>query len=180
MRELHERMVSRLCNTELEHEPFLVCFSGVPLSGKTTMAKLLQYRYGMVRLRTDTVREVIGEMEEDLEPYAYVRYFLSNHGFPNHRIVVDASIDRLYEDVAAICEEQEIPMFVIRLPIPEDLGQRARERSGEEWEQWIDRMDKWKADYRRAGEMIDFDFVFEAEGGMKELMDELDALLRTN
>ena len=48
--ELDAEFKDLLRNKDIENEPFMVFFTGVPFSGKSTLAKVIGNRYDMVRV----------------------------------------------------------------------------------------------------------------------------------
>jgi tRNA uridine 5-carbamoylmethylation protein Kti12 len=171
---------SGLRNTEMNQEPFMVLFTGVPFSGKSTVAKVLQHRYSMVRLENDRVRELVMELDVEVEdPRQFVLEFIKDYSEPNQRIVLDASIDRSYERVLNICEENDISYFVIKMPVPEDMDKRAHEKGGFRLERWKDAdLEKFVKDHEKAMGDIEPDFRFGKDGGMRNLLEELDRFFR--
>lgn len=179
LEELEERFVSGLRNTDLDQEPFMVLFTGVPFSGKSTVAKVLQHRYSMVRLENDRVRKLSRELEVEVEdPREFVLDVLKDSSWTNQRFVLDSSIDRSYERVLGLCKDRGIPYFIIKMPVPEDMDKRAYEKGGFRLENWKDAdLEKFVKDYREATENFEPDFCFGKDGGMKKLLTELDSIL---
>src|SRR5579871_5569731 len=67
---------AQLRNTQIEHKPFMITFSGVPGMGKSVVAKQLQDRYQAVLLSTDALRALFknagikaSEYDEALQYY---------------------------------------------------------------------------------------------------------------
>lgn len=180
LEELEGRFRQGLRNTEKNQEPFIAMFTGVPFSGKSTVAKVLQHRYSMVRLENDRVRELSMELDVQVEdPRQFVLEFIKDYSEPNQRIVLDASIDRSYERVLNIREENDIPYFVIKMPVPEDMDKRAHEKGGFRLERWKEAdLEKFVEDHQKAMENIEPDFRFGEDGGMRNLLKELDRIFR--
>jgi adenylate kinase family enzyme len=164
-----------LRNTDLEREPFMVFFTGLPFSGKSTVAKVLQHRYDMVRIENDRLREIKDRENVDIDAYDYIIDFVKNYSYPNKRGVQDSSIDRIYEDIIPHCKEKEIPYFIIKMPVPEDMDERAREKGGIYLENWKNSSkEKFLREHRKAVQDLKINFKFGEDGGIKELLEELD------
>lgn len=54
--EEHKKLFS---NCDVEHERFAVCFSGVPASGKTFIAKRIEKRFSGIRFSVDDLRGIV-------------------------------------------------------------------------------------------------------------------------
>ena len=176
--EVDEAFLEGLRNTEKDQEPFMVFFTGVPFSGKSTVAKVLQHRYDMVRVETDRIREIADSRDLDVDAYSYIKSFLKEYSEPNKRIVQDSSIDRIYEDIIPYCEENEIPCYIIKMPVPKDMDKRAREKGGLYLENWKNStIEEFLEEHQKAAEELNIDFRFGEDGGIKNLIEELDEKL---
>lgn len=168
-KEFRDRFEGELRHIDIENEPFIVFFTGVPFSGKSTVAKALQHRYNMVRIENDRVRDLSNRFEETLDIYGFVTNFLKNFPYPNQRIVQDSSIDRMHPEIIPYCKENKIPYYIISMPVPSDYEKRIREKGKTDVSK-----EKFIRDHEEAEKQLDIDFKFDEDGGMRELLRELD------
>lgn len=159
-----------LRNTEAEHPTFAVVFSGVVKSGKSTVAKVLQRRYEMVRVENDMLRESSIELEEG-EVYDVVADLVRSWDLDNKRLVLDASIDRSHNKILPALESSGFPVFTIKMPVPEDINKRFQVHYPDS------DPERYIRDQEQALESLEPDFVFGEDGGMRELLRKLDRRL---
>jgi predicted kinase len=112
----HSRMPVR----SIQHERILILFSGVPGSGKTTLAKNLARDFSAQYIRADDIRTLAHEENIDLNTIVISRVsrkvidmILEND--TNLRIIVDASIDRTWPEALAHARERRIETLIIRM-----------------------------------------------------------------
>ena len=58
---INKRFFPKLKNTNTNNLPFIIAFSGVPGSGKTTISKILEKKYKGVRIDNDELRDIISD-----------------------------------------------------------------------------------------------------------------------
>ena len=73
---IYQQHIKQLKNVFCVNKKLLVCFSGVPGSGKTTLAKKLERKYKGVRINTDDLRDIfdmfgIKNREKELDDYLF-------------------------------------------------------------------------------------------------------------
>jgi tRNA uridine 5-carbamoylmethylation protein Kti12 len=126
-----------LPNKYVSHPKRLILFSGVPGSGKSTIALAIEKRFSAIRISNDEIRNEIkklnpmlnSEIREGmkLETVTELLKLLSN--VPNGLIVNDASCDRGYDYYEEWSLSNKYRIVVIRLDIPRDIVEkRIRER----------------------------------------------------
>ena len=176
--ELDAEFKGLLRNKDIKNEPFIVFFTGVPFSGKSTLAKVIENRYDMVRVENDRVRGLKDEFDSSIDIYDYVTGLLKNWPFLNHRVIQDSSIDRMYEEIIPFCEREGIPYYVISMPVPDDWALRAEQKGIENGEKWVsENKEKFISDHEEASSNLEIDFRFGEDGGLIELLEELDEKL---
>ena len=158
----------------------VITFAGVPCSGKSTVSREIEKRYGGVRINFDEVMETISkknlvknlEQSEQIKSlFAYT--LLKNPPFKNKLVILDGSIDRRYETLFKICNENKWDYLIIQLEISKkEATRRINERNPDNLDNWLPRVDKWfkehekfkeniKSDILMNGEDLDFEFLFE-------------------
>ncbi|MCF7910630.1 ATP-binding protein [Candidatus Pacearchaeota archaeon] len=152
---ISDKFFPRLSYKDIPNKPFLILFSGVPCSGKTTIAKLIEERYKGIRLNTDFLREIISDLNleesiEDIETLVeeYVFYLAKRKPFINQFWIFDASIDRKYKKIISFCREYNLKFFIINLDISKnDVIIRLKKRNKENLDNWLQRIDSWYEDH---------------------------------
>ena len=164
MKELFEkinrRYVKQLKNLDKSNKKLLICFSGIPGSGKTYIAKILEERYSGVRIRSDDIREIIRDLEIEEEKtndmtYNYLNWFFKNYKFQNKLIILDKGIDRGYNEIFSLFERNGYEIFTIRLEVPRKIYERRiKEKLGELDENYINNIDRWIRERENFGKNV--------------------------
>lgn len=165
-----DQVTRMLRNTEMDHSAFAVVFSGVVKSGKSTVAKVLQHRYEMVRIENDMLRESSIELEEG-EVYDVVADLVRSWDFDNKRLVLDASIDRSRSKILPALNSRGFPVYIVQMPVPEDINERFQVHYPDS------DPERYIGDHEQALESLEADFVFGQDGGMRVLLRKLDRKL---
>ena len=189
LKEIYQSHLRQLHHLEVPHQKIVICFSGIPASGKTTLAKKIEERYGVVRINNDAIREIIAEimirrgMERTEEKnqkilHEYLTYFLEKYTEKNKCLLLDSGIDRSYEQVFACCKGKKYPLFIIRLETPlKEIRRRLAEREKEKPEHNSERLKKWIQEYREGKKKIIADVTVRNVQEEKKLFEKLDEIL---
>lgn len=126
-KKIDSKLLPTLKNRSTSHNRFIITFSGVPGTGKTTIAKILEKRYSAVKINNDAIRKIIVEnhlttSEEETEQLLQEYNFnlISKIPFRNKRLILDKSMDRRYKWFLGICTRCNLNYFLIRLTIPDE------------------------------------------------------------
>lgn len=170
--------------------PLVITFSGVPGSGKTTIAKLLEEKYKAIRINNDQIRDIVGETlhSKDVD---YIETFIVPYleklrpeliMSPNKIIILDSSIDRRYEAVSKFYENAGYKFFIIKLDFPrEEIEQRIKNRN-ENFEDYLAKLDDWWQDFENFSQMRKADFVIKIgdKNEINKLLEILDSKISSN
>jgi len=123
---IYEIHKNQLKNLPFPHKKLFICFSGVPGSGKTYVAKKIEERYKAVRVNNDDIREIIrkiveksknnvdvNEIEQLLDKYLI--NFLNNYTFPNKTIILDSGIERRSDKIKKLAKNLGFKIFLIKM-----------------------------------------------------------------
>jgi predicted kinase len=119
----------------LQSRKFLITFSGVPASGKTTLAKRLASDLLAHRISNDEIRELIESHGVSLEGIVIgqisrrvIEEILRSSA--NKTVVVDSSIDRTWPAFFETAEKAGAKPFVIRMNASREKIERRLEARG--------------------------------------------------
>lgn len=164
----------------------VITFAGVPCSGKSTISKEIEKRYGGIRINLDDVMRIISEknlvetVEQSEEMKKLFVYFaLKKSQFENKLIILDASIDREYERFFKICKENDWNYLIIQLEIEKrEVIERIKKRNPDNLDNWLPRIDKWFKDHEKFKKQIKTDILVEGTNpNFKILFDKLDKII---
>ena len=148
-------------NKNIKNKKLAICFSGVPGSGKTSIAKILEDKYKAVRINKDDIGKIINSLnltntnkKEDLS-YQYINQLISNYPFSNHLIIIDRSIDRTHNETFKILRKFGFKIFIIRIKVSKSIAiKRIKKRNYKNFQVWMSKINKWFSDYNKSGKMI--------------------------
>jgi len=135
---IHKKQLKDLL---VRNKKLIVCFSGIPGSGKTYISKILEKRYKAIRINNDNIRKIIKKLvtgnsevktqqrQEILQNYLI--WFIQNHKYKNKLIILDSSIDRKYNLINKIASKNNFKVFTIQIKLNKKQAvKRAIKRSG--------------------------------------------------
>ncbi|GEM_PF-1319225 len=192
LQEIYRVYLKQLLHLEIPHQKLVICFSGIPGSGKTALAKKIEERYLGVRINNDDLRRVIAEV---MEKYRLLRneennqkmlhdslaYFFSAYLGKNKLIILDSSIDRTWKEEKKWFEESGYSFFIIRMDISlEEIHRRLQEREMKMPERNFERLKHWKKEYAKAKREIKADFTVKDNSleEVQKLFEKLDEIIR--
>ncbi len=162
----------------------VICFAGVPASGKTVIAKELERVYKGIRINSTDVYNLFEEYRGQRFYEGFIQekrsfiYWLMDRVYeqsPNKLIILDKNIDRSYEEVSKWCNEHSAKMFTICLEASRDtLVERLKKREGDKAEGYIHDLDKWIGEHENFKKKSSGDISFNTdEISIKNLINEL-------
>ncbi len=182
MNETAAKYLSHIGDLNHHNPKLLVCFAGVPGSGKTTLAKKLQSHFQGLRINSDEIRDILHAEESEtgiteVNPYVQpVIAELFKH-FPtsaNGIVILDASVDRTYETYKGRAEAENYALFLINLELDENaIEQRIRARNGDGAEDYLRRMQGWQADHQKLLNSATPDFTWHESSSWEKLIDAI-------
>jgi len=182
---IDKEFIPQLQNTDIENKPFVIAFSGIPGSGKTTIAKRLQERYNAVGIRSDDLRTTLSNLnikmgegaEKILNDYTF--HLLETPHLENKLIILDSSIDRISKRFFEVCNSNNLEYFIIRINLSgEEAILRILNREKINEEELRGRMKGWVADYKDFGKNAKYDLLVDGRNpDTEKLYQKLDKLL---
>jgi len=156
---LYQQHLQLLHNTQIKQDPFVITFSAVPGMGKTFVAQQLQEHYNAVLISTNDVRSLIADLALGDRKYAeillkrYMLFLWERYNEPNRRIILDASVDRIYWVLFPFFEKMKMPFVIIRLQTPPELViDRIVHSQGDQAQNYLKFLDTWFKDYQDFGQ----------------------------
>lgn len=131
--------LATLKNRDVPHERVYVIFSGVPGSGKTTLAVRLAKDLKAQYIRHDDIRHIIRKSGFSVSDFtiAHISTIVIDTILlqdKNKFIVIDASLDRSWPRFFEHAQEQHAKPIVIRLDIPRSIvEERVRARNKDDF-----------------------------------------------
>ena len=191
-REIYKKHSRFLKNRKVRgNKKLIICFSGIPGSGKTVLAKILEKRYRGVRINSHRIGKIMQELvskgviNENIADgklqIDYQIWLLEEHPFTNNLIILDSGVDRKYREVFEVAKQNGYGVFVVRLHVSEKiLRKRILIRNKENARNYFKSFDRWKREFREFGKKVSSNIILEDKGeiDLRLLFKELDKLLR--
>lgn len=161
----------------------VITFAGVPCSGKSIVSEEIEKRYGGIRINFDDVmrtisgKDLVNTIEQNEKMKNLFTYsILKNPPFKNKLLILDRSIDREYENLLKVCNENKWDYFVIQLEITkQEAIKRIKKRNPDNLNNWLPRIDKWFNEHERFKKKVKSDILIkETSFNLKSLFDKLD------
>jgi adenylate kinase family enzyme len=179
--------LKQLKNLDVKNSKIIVSFSGVPCSGKSTLANDLEKHFKAVKINTDDIRDIIkqvvpvdeytrDELQELLIEYN-VNFFEYLRKIPNGFLIIDASVDRNYELVKKTAEDGGYILYIIRILIEKDeLIESFKKRNMEKDKEIIGDIDIYYDDFKKACEKFEPDYLIKdrKKADMREIIKSIE------
>jgi len=163
----------------------IICFVGIPGSGKTYLARKIEKRYKGIRINNDALRKIIDkkitkiEKERETILKQFLLKLLENYPFNNELLILDSGIERKYNEVYRISKAKKWKIFIIKMMVPKRLIiKRIKIKDMKRFKQHPEDIGRWFYEYKSFNKRIKADFVFKKNSDLKNLFSKLDCLLR--
>jgi len=185
----YKKHLKILKNLSLPQKKLIICFSGIPGSGKSYISKILEKRYKGIRIRNDKdIRGIMKSLDKnadlDKDVDNYLMWFLSSYSFPNKLIILDSGIDRRYKKLFSFAEENNYKLFTIRLKASRKiLEKRIFEKNNCRDPHFDNEIKRWTKEWKAFGKKIKADIIIDNEKNnklnLKPLFKKLDKLIKS-
>ena len=165
-----------------KNKKLIICFVGIPCSGKTRLAKILEEKYKGVRVNDDDLRKVIdkfvNENKRETILKEFLLDFLRNYSYKNELVILDSGIERKYEDIAEISKNKKWKMFIIRVVAEKNLIlERIKKKDRNRFENRYEDIERWFKEYKEFNKNKKVDFTFRGDKDLEDLYPRLDTVL---
>lgn len=142
----------------------IICFSGVPKSGKTMIAKKLEKKYRAIRISNDHIRYVVadklGKKHSSSLMESYARWLFDKFKNKKNKIyILDSSIDRKYKKITKLARGNNFKLFIIRLDISRNVFKQ-RIKFSKSIKYYSKTMEKYFFDHKKCIENLKSDLKF--------------------
>jgi predicted kinase len=165
-----------------KNKKLIICFVGIPCSGKTRLAKKLEEKYKGVRINSDYIRKIIDkfvkeENERESILKEFILDFLRNYSYKNKLVILDSGIERKYEDIVEISKSKKWRMFIIRVVAEKKIIlERIKKKDRDRYENRYEDIERWFKEYKEFNKKVDF--IFKGDRDLENLYSKLDVILR--
>lgn len=183
-KKIYKKHASKLKNLNKVNKKLLICFAGIPCSGKTALAKKIERKYKAVRISNNDLRRIINKYitkkEDKREAILkeYVLDLLKNSPFANRLVVLDSGIERKYKDILKISKSKKWKMFIIRMIVPKSsIIKRIKIKDIKRFENHPEDIKRWFKEYKEFNRKYKSDFIFKSNKDLKKLFTKLNSIL---
>jgi len=172
----------KLKNVDKENKKLIICFAGIPCSGKTCLAKKIEKRYRGVRISNDAVRKILAKsvkVEEKREKILqkWLLNFLEKYPFKNKLVILDSGIERKYSEIVKIVKHKKWKMFIIRVvEKKETILKRIKKKDRNRFENRYEDIVRWFREFKEFNKRVKPDFIFKKNSDLKKLFVKLDKI----
>jgi len=190
--QIYKIHIKKLKNLDFPNKKLIISFSAVPGSGKTTIAKKIETKYKGIRIRSDSVRDIINNLMS-ANKYSrlkqreivinYHLYLLNKlRTLPNGLIILDSSIDRKFAQVKELADKNKYDLFIIKINVSrKTIEHRIKKRNPKGYQNFLDNMDQWFDDNIKFNNKykVDFEIDNEEKMDLKLLFNKLNKIIKT-
>ena len=193
-KDIYKEHIKILKNLNIPHKKLIIFFAGIPGSGKTHIAKILERRYKAARVNNDELRRVMRKLYKkkykkvpasiDACLYDYVNWFIKNYNFPNKLIIADRGIERKYKEAFLLAKRLGYKIFVISVRVfsRKLLEKRVKKKlRGRLDRNFIENIDRWIKENKEFNKNIKPDIVIDNnidnQLNLDKLIKKLDVLI---
>ena len=171
-KEIYRTHRKKLKNLNKEGRKLLITFAGISGSGKTVIAKALEKELEAVRINSIDVEKAyvaLGNERSIPTKRAYIDWLMNKivKEFKNKTIILDAGIERRYEDMFKWAEDNDYEIFVIGVNCNRKTAERRIiMREGEKKaKDYLAEMDRWVREYNKYKKLNLSDIEINTEEG---------------
>lgn len=171
LKKIYNKHIRQLKHVNIKNKRLIICFSGVPCSGKTYIAKILEKKCKAIRINTDSIRSIIRKIVKNYSKLSdenykekilnnYLVNLLENYPFKNKLIILDKGIDRDYNKIFKIAKKHNFKVFIIRIKSAlKIINQRVRIKCKWPDKNFINNINRWKKEFNDFNKKVKADIT---------------------
>ena len=178
---IHSKKLKNLDNV---NKKVIICFWGIPASGKTRLAKIIEKKFKAIRINSDDLRTIIDKeitkKEDEREKILkkYVLDLLKDCPFKNKLILLDSGIERKYEDIKKTAKSEKYKLFIIKMAVSKALIlKRIKIKDKKRFEEHPEDIKRWFKEYKEFEKVIKPDFIFINDSDLGDLFSNLSRII---
>ncbi|MFC1682534.1 AAA family ATPase [Nanoarchaeota archaeon] len=186
---IYKKHLERIKNAEVPNRKIAICFAGIPGSGKTHIAKILEERYKGIRIENDNLRIIIRKIcpkktaeEKQGILQQYLKFFMENYNRKNNLLIFDRGIERAYQRFFPHLRQNKFKIFVIKIKISyEKIESNVKKKlRGKLDKNYTENIEKWKREFKEFETNYKSDITIENENNLnlEPLFRKLDKLIK--
>lgn len=189
LNKIYSQHVKTLKNLILSKNRIIICFSAVPGSGKTTIAKLIEEHYNGVRISNDEIRAIIHDLKKDALNdevqeilREYLSFFLEKYDYLNKLMILDSGIDRKYPILKKLADNRGFRMIIIKINVNLDkIISRIKNRNPKSYQGYLESMNRWIRENEEFNKNNKADIIMDNNQSLdkEKLFLELDKLIKS-
>ena len=183
-KQIYKEHKKQLKNLSKVNGRLIICFVGIPGSGKTYLAKKLEKRYKGVRIKNDELRKIISNKFEKNEKKRekileeYILDLLENPPFANRLVILDSGLERKYKKIYDISKSKKWDMFIIKMVAPKTtIIERIRIKDEKRLKEHPEDIKRWFREYKDFNKKVKVNFVFRKDSDLEGLFLGLNGVL---
>jgi len=151
--------ISLLSNLNKTNPPLLILFSATAGMGKTTIATMLENKLSGIRITLDQVRLLMKKHTiypitgTEQDKISYVMYYFDTLLFTlqknsnNQLIILDDTVDRMYQEIVTVASHYQYPTFLIRIKVSKETAIRRIKSRESDPAEYLSNIDRFYKDY---------------------------------
>jgi predicted kinase len=111
-------------NAHVRDQKCIIYFAGIPGSGKSTLARILEKKLSAPRISSDEIREYCEKRASQIPESSIIQKTIGEWitKAPNTIYIIDASIDRSFNNSIQYADSNGIEYFIISIEIDENTA----------------------------------------------------------
>jgi len=162
----------------------LICFAGIPCSGKTRLAKKIEKKYKGIRINSDQIRKILSRFIKENEKREkivreFLIKFLKDFPFKNKFVILDSGIERKFNEIKEVAFLAGWKIFIIKIITPKkEILKRIRKKDPVRFKEHPEDIKRWFKEYKEFNKRHKSDFIFKKDSDLTRLYSKLDSFIR--
>lgn len=153
--------IQKLSNLDKVNSKLLILFSATAGMGKTMLANKIEAEMQAIKVTVDDARILLkknkiypieGSEQDKINCItSYLDHLISKleQVSKNQLIIIDDSVDRLYQNFMSIAKAHKFPTYLIRIKVSKEKAIERIKKREQSPQGYLENMDRWYRDYER-------------------------------